>query len=103
MDEDEIIALCQRERIVDPSGQNDIARHVRYMLNPSYFNKTPAARYLEVCQSLDRARNLINELNLESDRVLDDGPFAELREKGYTRRELLALGYLYVARKCRET
>lgn len=97
--EDEIIALCEREHILDPSGQNDIARHVRYMLNPAYFNKTAAARYVEVCHSLARVRILINELNLESGSVLDDDLFAELEEKGYTRQELLALGHLFVARK----
>ena len=97
--EDEIIALCEREHIVDPSSQNDIARDVRYMLNPAYFNKTAAARYVEVCHSLSRVRILINELNLESGSVLDDDLFAELKEKGYTRQELLALGHLFVARK----
>ncbi len=103
MNEDEIIALCKREGIVDPSGQNDIARHVQYMLDPAYFNKTPAARYIDVCQSLNQTRVLINELNLESGGVLDNELFAELRGKGYTRRELLALGHLFVGRKQQQT
>lgn len=99
MNEGEIIALCEREHIADPSGQNDVARHVRYMLNPAYFNKSPAARYVESCRTLARVRILANELNLESGNVLDDDLFDELREKGFTRRELLALGHLFVGRK----
>ena len=99
MNEDEIIALCKREGIADPSGRDDIERHVRYMMNPSYFNKTPAARYVEVCRTLAHVQVLVNELNLESDGVLDNGTFEELQRKGYTRRELLALGHLFVGRK----
>jgi len=99
LNEDEIIELCQREGIEDPSGREDIARHVRYMMNPEYFNKTAAARYIDACRSLERVRIIKNELNMESGRVLDDKQYAELQKKGYSRRELLALGHLFIGRK----
>jgi len=99
MTESEITALCEREGMTDPTGRNDMARHVRYMMNPSFFNKTPAARYTEACRSLPGVSIILNELNLESENVLDDAMFAELKQKGYTQQELLALGHTFVGRK----
>ncbi len=99
MDEDEIIEFCERNGIADPSGSHDIAHHVRYMMNPRFFNKSPASRYLDVCRKLPRVRIHVNELNLEPDSVLDSIVFEELRQKGYTRQELLALGHTFVGRK----
>jgi SAM-dependent methyltransferase len=99
MNEDEITEFCERNGIVDPSGVHDIAHHVRYMMNPQFFNKIPAARYLDVCRDLPRVRVLMNALNLEPDRLLDSIVFEELQQKGYTRQELLALGHTFVGRK----
>lgn len=99
MSEDEIIAVCESNGIKDPSGRDDIARHVRYMMNPQFFNKTPAAQYLVVCDALSNVRVLVNKLNLESSRVLDKSVYADLRSKGYDRQELLALGHNFVGKK----
>lgn len=99
MNEQEIISFCESNGIKHPSGSDDIARHVRYMMNPQFFNKTPALRYLEVCASLQRVQILVNKLNLESNKVLDTSVFDELRSKGYSRQELLALGHNFVGRK----
>jgi len=99
MNEDEIIDFCERNGVADPSGSNDIARHVRYMMNPRFFNKIPASRYLDVCRHLPGVRVLMNELNLEPDSVLESTIYEELKQKGYTRQELLALGHTFVGRK----
>jgi SAM-dependent methyltransferase len=56
MTEDEIIEFCKRNGVADPYGSNDIAHHVRYMMNPRFFNKTPASRYLDVCRDLPRVQ-----------------------------------------------
>ena len=99
MSEDEIIAFCQREGIIDPSGRDDITRHVRYMMNPRFFNKTAASRYVAVCSSLEHVQVLINKLNLDSSKVLDKTIYDDLRTKGYTKQELLALGHNFVGKK----
>ncbi len=99
MSEEEIISFCEREGITDPSGRDDIGRHVRYMMNPQFFNKTAASHYLAVCDSLENVQVLDNKLNLESSRVLDRSVYDDLSSKGYTRQELLALGHIFVGRK----
>ena len=99
MSEQEIIDLCERENIADPTGRNDIAKHVRYMMNPAYFNKTSAESYLDACRTLRDVKVITNELNLESSRVLDQRTYLPLQAKGYSRQELLALGHLFVGRK----
>ncbi len=103
MSEDEIIEFCERNGIANPSGSHDAVHHVRYMMNPQFFNKTPAARYLEACRDLPDVEVLMNELNLESERVLDAVMFDELRQKGYSTQELLALGHTFVGRKLAQT
>lgn len=99
MSEDEIIAFCEREGITDPSGRENIGRHVRYMMNPQFFNKTAASQYVAACDNLENVQVLVNKLNLDSSKVLDKSIYDELRSKGYSKQELLALGHQFVGRK----
>lgn len=94
-----ILAYCERNGISDPSGRLPISEHVAYMLNPKFFNKSPASRYVEVCNSLRNMQAVINDLALDPDEVLTPEICTELEPKGYTRTELLAVTHTYVGEK----
>ena len=73
--------------------------HVRYMLNPSYFNKTAARRYVDSCRALPGIDVTENSLALDPDDVLTPDIYRELEPRGYSREELLAVTHTYIARK----
>lgn len=99
LDEEQILALSKREGIVDPTGRREVAFHVRYMMNPAFFNRVRASRYVEVCRNLAHVKILVNDLNLEPESVLPDDLYRELERKGYSHQDLLALGHTFVARR----
>lgn len=95
---DEICELARRERIV-PADGNAIEFHVDYMLNPAFFNMTPAAVYLRVCASLPGFSALRNGLDSLPDSALDVETERRLAERGFSRHEALAVTHIYVGRK----
>jgi SAM-dependent methyltransferase len=98
MSRDEIVAFAHRERIEDPGG-TPIEAHVDYMLDPEFFNMTPASTYLEAANSLRGVELIKNSILSEADAELTDELAGELAEKGYSRDELLSGSHLLVARK----
>jgi SAM-dependent methyltransferase len=98
MSRDEIVAFAHREQIRDPAGTS-IEAHVDYMLNPEFFNMTPASTYLEAANSLRGVELIKNVILPEPDAGLSDDLASELAEKGYSRAELLSGAHLLVARK----
>lgn len=99
---DEILAYCRQRGIGDPMSGVPIEVHVEYMLNPTYFNKTPAKKYLEVCNQLRGVKIIRNDITYDDDSLLPQAIFAELAERGYAREELLASVHTFVARKLSE-
>lgn len=97
--ESDINQLCAERGISDPSGRYPMSVHIAYMLDPRYFNKTPAQRYVNVCRKLQNVRILLNELTFEPDDVLTPELANELEAKGFTRTELLAVTHTFVASK----
>lgn len=95
---DEILALCEREGI-HPTDGTGIAHHVDYMLNPAFFNMTPAATYLEACRALPKMEVLRNDFDSLPDSELPADTEARLAAKGYSRAEVLAVTHVYVAQK----
>ena len=100
MTEHEILSLCRREGVDDPSGRYPIEVHVAYMLNPRYFNMTPARKYVSSCNALAGEVEICeNSLSLDSDEVLTPNLYYDLQSKGYTREELLAVTHTFIGRK----
>lgn len=99
--ETEIAELCAREGVADPTGRYPIDVHIRYMLNPQYFNMTPARRYINTCRTLTNVAVVENNLALDSDDLLTPDIYAELQAKGYSREELLAVTHTFIGRKLR--
>jgi hypothetical protein len=95
---DEILEYCVKNHIVDPSGLG-MSIHVEYMLNPKYFNKTPAKNYVDVCNCLDNIEIIANELCFDAESDLTSDVYTELEAKGYSKDELLASGHCFIARK----
>jgi SAM-dependent methyltransferase len=96
MDADEILALCAREGI---SGGGDIEHHVRYMLNPAYFNMRPAADYVAACDALPQVELIENSLAMERPELLSDELEAQLAARGIGRDEALAVSHTLLARR----
>jgi SAM-dependent methyltransferase len=95
---DEILALCEREGIV-PADGTGIAHHVDYMLNPAFFNMTPAATYREACAVLPKFEILRNDFDSLPDGELGAETEAKLAAKGYSRAEVLAATHVFVGQK----
>jgi SAM-dependent methyltransferase len=98
MDRDEIVAFAHQHGIADPAG-TAIEAHVDYMLNPEFFNMTPASEYMDAVNALRGVKLIKNKLLLDPGDQLSDDIAAELTAKGFTREELLAGSHLLVARK----
>src|SRR5581483_6128314 len=97
MTENEILDLCRREGIEDPSGRYPMTVHVAYMLNPQYFNMTPACRYVSSCTALsDEVEICENSLALDREELLTPDICRELESKGYSREELLAVTHTFI-------
>ena len=100
MTEQEILDLCRRERVEDPSGRYPMSVHVAYMLNPRYFNMMPAREYVSSCAALaDEVEICENSLAFDREEFLTADLSRELEPKGYSREELLAVTHTFVARK----
>jgi hypothetical protein len=69
------------------------------MLDPRYFNMTPAARYVETCRNLGHMEIVENSLALDPDDVLPPDIRNELQAKGYGREELLAVTHTFIGWK----
>jgi SAM-dependent methyltransferase len=97
-DRDGVVALCRRESISSPDDHS-IEEHVDYMLDARFFNRVPARQYVEACEALADVELIRNDLALDEPHGLTRELEAELREAGYTRKELLASVHTLVARK----
>lgn len=95
---DEIIHLCKSANIVPPDGEG-LDHHVGYMLNPEFFNMTPAQRYVDACAALEKFEVLRNGFDLLPDEFLPKNLETELAAKGFPREELLAVTHYFIARK----
>jgi SAM-dependent methyltransferase len=92
----EILELCAAEEI---DGGGRIEHHVRYMLNPAYFNMRPAADYVAACSALRGVELLSNELAMESPEMLTAELEARLAARGIGRDEALAVSHTLIARR----
>jgi SAM-dependent methyltransferase len=99
MNEDEIIRYCEKNNITDESGTTTMKEHIAFMLNPEFFNKLPARRYIEVCNSLKDIKIIRNHLDYENKKELPPEILSELEPKGFTPDELLALTHTFIAQK----
>ncbi len=99
MTEGEIMELCAREAVSDPTGRHPVDVHVKYMLNPRYFNKSPAGRYVSICRALPGVEVVENNLACDPDDVLTPDIYGALQAKGYSREELLAVTHTFIGRK----
>ena len=81
MTETEIIELCAREGIRDPAGRYPMDVHVKYMLNPRYFNMTAAGRYLNSCRALPDVEVTENSLALDPEELLTSEIYGELSRR----------------------
>jgi hypothetical protein len=92
----EILELCAAEGI---DGGGRIEHHVRYMLNPAYFNMRPAADYVAACSTLPGVELLSNELAMEAPEMLTAELEARLAARGIGRDEALAVSHTLIARR----
>jgi SAM-dependent methyltransferase len=99
MDEREIIAYCAAHGIADTTGNLPMSVHIAYMLDAAYFNKQPARKYVETCAKLNKMIIICNELEFDDKKILTPDIYQELRPKGYTSEELLAIVHTYIGRK----
>jgi ubiquinone/menaquinone biosynthesis C-methylase UbiE len=97
MSAEEIIAFCAEEGIDEPS--KGIEHHVRYMLNPAYFNMRPASDYVAACDALEGVDLIANSIAGESPEALTDHLEAQLAAKGIGRDEALAVSHTLIARR----
>jgi SAM-dependent methyltransferase len=95
---DEIISLCRSENIVPADGMG-LEHHVQYMLNPEFFNMTPAERYVNVCDNLKGFEVLRNGFDFLPDDFLPGDVEKQLAAMGISRRELLAVTHYFIAKK----
>lgn len=70
LDRDEICDLCEREQI-QPADGLDIRFHIDYMLNPEFFNMTPAKYYIEACANIHSFNIIRNDCDRLPDNYLD--------------------------------
>lgn len=93
----EIIEICHRDGIV--AHDTPIENHVRYMLNPRFFNKVYARDYVAVCQTLTDVTVHKNVLYEDRQYTLTPELWERLSAKGYTREELLSVIHVFIATK----
>jgi hypothetical protein len=98
LDRGGIVALCHREGKASPDVR-PTETHVDYMLDPRFFNRMPARKFVEACEALVDVELIRNELAFDEPDVLTPELEAELRERRYPREELLASAHTVVARK----
>lgn len=93
---DELFQFCIDARIDSNDGTN-ILQHVKYMLNPRFFNKMPGTEYLAIAASLPNCEIQINRLsNAPPDMLARLGEFSGL---GYSATDLQSITHHLVARK----
>lgn len=98
MNEEEIVKYCETENIAAPVGTT-MKGHIEYMLNPQFFNKEPAWKYIEVCANLKDVEIIRNDLAFGNPSELNQEIYSELMPKGYTPEELLAEVHTFIAKK----
>ncbi len=82
--------LYTRDELAKICGKPE---HVDYVLDRRYFNQTPAARYIEVCESLGM-EIIVNRLDMENASALEGVPI-----NGYDKKELLAVTHTFIGEK----
>lgn len=87
-DPEELIDYCRVENIVS-TDDIDIQHHIRYMLNPQYFNKLSAAAYSDSTNSLSGLASISSSFDSISEKNLDGHD--KLLEIGYSANDLLAM------------
>lgn len=95
---DGILELCSNEGIQSPD-ERPLEHHVDYMLNPRFFNRTPARDYVEACAGLENVELIRNDLAFDAADALTPDLESELAGAGHPRQELLASAHTLVARK----
>lgn len=101
MNREEILQFCEGSPYMKHRGE-DLVRHLNYMLNPKFFNMTPASEYLDSCSELKGVEIIKNQLDYRDEDLLTQELFSELSQKGYTREELLGTIHTLVAKKLSE-
>jgi SAM-dependent methyltransferase len=98
MTRDEIIQYAKANGI---NGQNghDIEFVVDYMLNPDYFNMTPAAQYVAACEALTGVELVENLLVPDHKETLNHDLGKRALRKGFDADDLLWVSHTLVARK----
>lgn len=99
MNADEILQYCKVKQITDPLDRSTMEHHVRYMMNPEYFNMTPASKYVEVGKQLKDVEIIENHLALDEDDKLTPELMEKLASRGYAREEILASVHTLIVRK----
>lgn len=95
---DEIVDLCKADNIA-PGDDHGVEYHVDYMLNPEFFNMTPAQPYIDACAVLEDFEVLRNGFDFLPDESLSAEVEKLLAEKGLTRQDLLAVTHYFIAKK----
>jgi ubiquinone/menaquinone biosynthesis C-methylase UbiE len=91
----QIVRLALDNGIVEFNGHS-IGAVVDFVFS-DYFNRAPARRYVEACSGLAVAKTIRNNLWLDDAPHLSRDIAAELRPKGYTDEELLAVSHSFIA------
>jgi len=98
LDRDEILVWCSEQELQTFAGL-PIEAHVDYMLNDEYFNKHPAASYVDVCARLQHVDVIAHTLAFDAAADLQGDLAAKLAAKGYSTLELAASVHTFVARR----
>lgn len=99
---EEIIAKCKSGEITYPDGVDDVDAIIEFMMDPRFFNCTPAKEYIDVCNQLDAVEIIRNDLDLEKEHylaLLTVEDFKLLLNNGFNASELLAMTHTFIARK----
>lgn len=98
MGRDEIIHYCKKVGISGERGHS-VEAIVDYMLNPEYFNKRPSIDYISACKNLPKMKVLVNSLDLNPETMLTHELKKELKYKGFSSKEVLAVTHRYIGKK----
>jgi SAM-dependent methyltransferase len=96
---EEVRAYNRAQGEANPAVARPSAAQVAYWLDDRFFNKRWARDYLAAGWSVPNVEIIRNDLECEPDEVLPAEVAAELAAKGYSRRELLALTHILIARR----
>jgi len=69
-DAETLYGMCETGEIEYPESVEDVAEDIDYMMSSAYFNKRPARDYVRICSELKEVVIDRNDLDLESESVL---------------------------------